>query len=204
MTNENIIKALECCVNDDCDNCPDTFGNCEHNTMRNALDLIMHQQAEIDRLTNELHGKVEYIHEQLEIINDLKNKYNKNILNTQERIDILRKIKQHREPPFLKNDIYYHREPWQKFGSVTSGICMEWCWYRDDIILSKVTDKDLVIAMMEFEAMVKSEVIEEFVERLKRKRHNYFPRIEGYCVSKKVVLLEDIISLSKEMTGDEK
>lgn len=51
MQNDNeIIKALKCCINDDCDNCPDTFGNCEHNVMRNALDLIKRQQAEIERL----------------------------------------------------------------------------------------------------------------------------------------------------------
>ena len=50
MTDKNIIKALECCINDDCDNCPDTFGNCEHNAMRNALNLINRQQEEIERL----------------------------------------------------------------------------------------------------------------------------------------------------------
>jgi hypothetical protein len=48
MTNKEIKKALECCINDDCDNCPDTFGNCEHNAMRNALDLINRQQSAID------------------------------------------------------------------------------------------------------------------------------------------------------------
>ena len=47
---ETIIKTLECCINDDCDNCPETFGNCEHNAMRKALDLINRQQAEIERL----------------------------------------------------------------------------------------------------------------------------------------------------------
>ena len=50
MTDNEIIKALECCINDDCDNCPDTFGNCEHNAMRNAFDLIKRKDAEIERL----------------------------------------------------------------------------------------------------------------------------------------------------------
>ena len=50
MTDNEIIKTLECCINDDCDNCPDTFGNCEHNAMRNALNLINRQQEEIERL----------------------------------------------------------------------------------------------------------------------------------------------------------
>ena len=50
MTDKEIIKALKCCINYDCDNCPDTFGNCEHNAMRNALDIINRQQEEIERL----------------------------------------------------------------------------------------------------------------------------------------------------------
>ena len=54
MTDNEITKALECCINDDCDNCPDTFGNCEHNAMRNALDLINRQKAEIERLNEQL------------------------------------------------------------------------------------------------------------------------------------------------------
>lgn len=53
MTDNEIIKALECCKNDDCDNCPNTFGNCYANLAGYALDLIERQQAEIDRLTTE-------------------------------------------------------------------------------------------------------------------------------------------------------
>ncbi len=49
-TDDEIVRALECCINDDCDRCPNTFGNCEHNAMRNALDLIKRQQAEIEKL----------------------------------------------------------------------------------------------------------------------------------------------------------
>lgn len=50
MTDEQIIKALECCSNDDCDNCPNTFGNCYANLAGYALDLIKKQQEEIDLL----------------------------------------------------------------------------------------------------------------------------------------------------------
>lgn len=73
------------------------------------------------------------------------------IMKEKEKLEILRKIKQHKEPPFLTSDAYYHREPWQKFGVVSSGICMCWCWYRDEIILSKTTDDDLVKALKEME-----------------------------------------------------
>ena len=52
FTEEDIIKALECCINEDCNNCPYTFGNCGHNAMRNTLDLINRQKAEIERLTD--------------------------------------------------------------------------------------------------------------------------------------------------------
>ena len=50
MTNEQIIKALECCKNDDCDNCPNTFGNCYANLAGEALDLINRQQTEIEKM----------------------------------------------------------------------------------------------------------------------------------------------------------
>ena len=54
MTDNEIKKALECCINDDCDNCPDTFGNCEHNAMRNALDLINRLQVKNKELDEKL------------------------------------------------------------------------------------------------------------------------------------------------------
>jgi hypothetical protein len=50
MTDNEIIKALECCKKDDCDNCPNDFGNCYANLAGYALDLINRQKAEIERL----------------------------------------------------------------------------------------------------------------------------------------------------------
>ena len=50
MTDNEIIKALECCKKDDCDNLPNNFGNCYANLSGYALDLIKRKQAEIDRL----------------------------------------------------------------------------------------------------------------------------------------------------------
>lgn len=35
-----IIKALDCCSKDDCDNCPNGFGNCYANLAGYALALI--------------------------------------------------------------------------------------------------------------------------------------------------------------------
>ena len=50
MTDAEIIKALECCKKDDCDNCPNNFGNCYANLSGYSLDIIKRKQAEIDRL----------------------------------------------------------------------------------------------------------------------------------------------------------
>ena len=56
MTDNNVIKALECCQSDDCVKCPMTFITtnishpCKQTVMRFALGLIKRQQAEIERL----------------------------------------------------------------------------------------------------------------------------------------------------------
>ena len=54
MTDKEIIKALECCKKDDCDNCPNDFGNCYANLSGYSLDIINRQQAEIERLRKEV------------------------------------------------------------------------------------------------------------------------------------------------------
>ena len=54
MTDNEIIKALECCKKDDCDNCPNDFGNCYANLSGYSLELINRQQEEIDRLRKEV------------------------------------------------------------------------------------------------------------------------------------------------------
>lgn len=59
-------------------------------------------------------------------------------------------IKGYNKPPFDKNDPYWQRKPWQKFGGVSSGICQCWCWYRDDIIMKNTTDEDIEMALKEF------------------------------------------------------
>ena len=53
MTDNEIIKALECCVKDteDCYECPlQNKWSCDKLLSKNALDLINRQKAEIDRL----------------------------------------------------------------------------------------------------------------------------------------------------------
>ena len=51
MKDKDLINALKCCVTDDCDVCP-YKRNCK-NVMRDILELINRQQAEIEAWKNE-------------------------------------------------------------------------------------------------------------------------------------------------------
>ena len=53
MSDNEIIKAIECCINDDCDNCPNGFGNCQINLAKASLDLINRTKRE----SNKYRGK---------------------------------------------------------------------------------------------------------------------------------------------------
>lgn len=57
MERETIIKALECCSKDDCDNCPNSFGNCYSNLAGYALALIKELTEKVEAYRQEL-GKV--------------------------------------------------------------------------------------------------------------------------------------------------
>lgn len=66
MTDNDIIKVLECCLNLDCkkspmeicDPCPYFHeGNCTYLLKENALNLINRQKAEIERLEKQLDSK---------------------------------------------------------------------------------------------------------------------------------------------------
>ena len=67
MTDNEIIKALECCCTLNgvgCRNCPQYdihSAMCVKNLIRNALDLIDRQKAEIERLEKVLNGRDQLI-----------------------------------------------------------------------------------------------------------------------------------------------
>ena len=51
MTDNEIIKALECCIScENCDICPQHSTECVSDLLKLAYDLITCQQAEIERL----------------------------------------------------------------------------------------------------------------------------------------------------------
>ena len=59
MTDNEIIKALECCKNKRCVNCPyddiaDTFSECSAKLVKDALDLINRQKAEIENKNRQI------------------------------------------------------------------------------------------------------------------------------------------------------
>lgn len=43
-----------------------------------------------------------------------------------------------------------------------------------------------------------SDTVREFVERLYKQTHNYYPSIDHYCLSKRVILVKDLEELAKE------
>ena len=55
MTDNEIIKALECCLsqNGECDNCPQHSRTCVDDLLHQSLDLINRQKAEIERWRTE-------------------------------------------------------------------------------------------------------------------------------------------------------
>ena len=82
MSDEEIIKALECCIEDSndfyntkiCDKCPLVEGTkCTDHLREHSLDLIARQQAEIDRLKNMNQAKLDTIHDLQAEIEKLKN-----------------------------------------------------------------------------------------------------------------------------------
>lgn len=58
MTDTNIIHALQCCgVETNCRNCPlyeERSADCIYTVLKNALDLITCQQAEVERLKEQI------------------------------------------------------------------------------------------------------------------------------------------------------
>ena len=56
--------------------------------------------------------------------------------------------------------------------------------------------------LLDEKSAIERKAIEEFVEKLKKKVHNYYPSIDCYCTSKHVILVKDIDELLKEYNND--
>ena len=55
---------------------------------------------------------------------------------------MLKEIKSHRTPPEKENDPYFCRYPWNKLGAYFDG----YGWFKNEIIISQATEKDIQIA----------------------------------------------------------
>lgn len=65
-----------------------------------------------------------------------------------DKLDAIRKIKKYKEPPYRKDDSYFLRSPWYKFGTMSS-IREKWYWFTDETILQLATVKDIIEAYNE-------------------------------------------------------
>lgn len=68
MNDNEIIKALKCCGNDECSKCPLQDGVCsEKDIMKQALDLINRQKAEAERLNKKVEELSEVLSDSIKI-----------------------------------------------------------------------------------------------------------------------------------------
>ena len=67
-----------------------------------------------------------------------------------ESVRMLHELKSYPSPVCRDHDPHYERIPWQKFGTITSGICQAWEWYQDDVILfEKRASRDEIKAALD-------------------------------------------------------
>lgn len=69
MTDNEIIKSLECCKDPECGMCNDCLfhnrGDCMEALIANTLDLMKHQKAEIERLKKHQKAEIERLQNDL-------------------------------------------------------------------------------------------------------------------------------------------
>lgn len=80
------------------------------------------------------------------------------------KLEMIHKIKEYKEPPYTEDDPYYLRYPWTKFGTVSSGIYVKWYWYNDEAILQKTTAEDIIKAYKEIKGEDNMETMFEEVK----------------------------------------
>lgn len=96
MTVNGIIKALECCRDNNCNECP--IEGCTDNIFREALDLINRLQAKIENLKDILYDTegvnlVNYWHQQCKIAENGCRNFDEENKNLKAEIERLQNIK---------------------------------------------------------------------------------------------------------------
>lgn len=64
------------------------------------------------------------------------------------KLDIIRKIKKYKEPPYRKDDSCFLRSLWNNFGTVGC-ISEKWYWFTDETISQRATVEDIIQAYNE-------------------------------------------------------
>lgn len=177
MTDNDIIKALEICIGfvsggeAMCNNCPlHDCDNCSSEKLKQALNLINRQQAEIEKLNVELVG-----------MRGACESYKMHYDNAQAEIERLQKFKTYFDSLY---GINLEVEGWHENGNTIS---------FDEFYDSAIEDMDSAEHHISYIIKcVKSEAIKEFAERLKAKGDRY-----AWVVG---ISKDEINHLVKEMT----
>ena len=182
FTQEQIIKALECCgFTEDCSGCPfySDMG-CDENIHANALDLIKRQKAEIERVQLEIescNSENAELKAEIERLDALWNSAQDNNFNI---LGLLHKMR--KELKTAKEDNERHKA--------------EVKWWR-----SQIRDTEDLLAEFDRPIVeVRTEAIKEFAERLKEL--SYLPNLS--LTNMEVVDISKIDNLVKEMTEVDK
>ena len=172
MTDNEIIKALECCgVKHDCSKCSylkDATIHCVNAIIKDAIDLIERQKAEIERL-NRCNWHIS---------NDLSEEINRNIRLQAEIEELLVELKRFKKIKTTVNEF------WSELQKITT---------------FKKKSKPTLEELLEYMKNLKVEAIKEYIEKLKSKAY-LSDGVTGF--QEMVVDVRDIDETYKEMVGD--
>lgn len=93
-TDAEIVKALECCINADCLNCPqwsdEWYSGMCNDFLKSVLDLINRKNAEIESLENSVRLQAEMLYEaRVEAIKEFAERLHKGIDDFRDRREMV-------------------------------------------------------------------------------------------------------------------
>lgn len=189
MLEDKILKALQVCASEEteCWECPYSVGAsyCSTRLLNDTINLITKQKDEIKAMSEATTRQDEIIAKMQATQFEMANKgacQSKEIKRLESLCTAKDVIIEDQEAKIerLTEESKTNFDKWQ--------------------ILDDRTKEKYAELYEEAKDFVRGQAIKKFAERLRAKCHNYYPSIDSYCISRKVVLLNDIDSLVKEMT----